>query len=75
MGIIYTLHFPNTEDKKSKKGPLNLGSWVNSPPVLCQQSKYLITKVHLTLPKGQPFCDSSIETDPLGAWSKFPIFW
>ena len=59
MGNIYTLHFPNTKAKE-EKGPFNWGSWVNPPP----ESKYLITKGYLTLPKGQTLCDSSIKTDP-----------
>ena len=66
MLVVYTLQFFSIERIKSKKGPFNLGSWVNPPPVFCQQSKYLITKDPLTLSKGQTFYGSSIKTDPQG---------
>ena len=46
------VHFNGTE--------LNL----NPTHVFYQQSKYLIDKGPLTLPKGQTFCGSSIETNP-----------
>ena len=62
---LYPLFFPNTKAKEEKR-PFNWGSWVNPPPVFCQQSKYLITKGPLTLPIGQTFCGNSIETDTLG---------
>ena len=47
MGIVFTLHlFSNT--KANEKRAFKWGSCVNTPPVFCQQFKYMITKGPLT---------------------------
>ena len=67
LGMFYTLHFfPKERPKRGKKRPFKWGSWVIHHLCSASNPNYLIPKGPLILPKGQTFCGSSIETDPLG---------